>query len=105
MLATLLLAAVLPACSSGTTHHSSDATTAPTAPTSPFGKCADGWLLSTTDQSLGGAPTFVGNGYLATRVPAQGTGYKTSGVETQSQVAGFYAHPPGTTEHRVSVAT
>jgi trehalose/maltose hydrolase-like predicted phosphorylase len=73
--------------------------------TSPFGSSPSGWLLSTTDQSLGGAPTFVGNGYLATRVPPQGTGYHKSPVETQSQVAGFYAHPPGSTEHRVSVAT
>ena len=106
-LVAVVLVGTLPACSSSSAHHSSapSAPTAPTPTTSPFGTSSDGWLLSTTDQSLGGAPTFVGNGYLATRVPTQGTGYRTSPVETQSQVAGFYAHPPGTTEHRISIAT
>jgi trehalose/maltose hydrolase-like predicted phosphorylase len=103
-LVAVLLAASLPACSSGSGHHSTAPTTPPTT-ISPFGPSPAGWLLSTTDSSLGGAPTWVGNGYLATRVPAQGTGYRTTPVETQSQVAGFYAHPPGMTEQRVSVAT
>src|SRR5690349_1742777 len=104
-MALLLAGAVLPACSSSTKHANARRAPAVTTTTSPFGRSPVGWLLTTTDPSLGGAPTFVGNGYLATRVPAQGTGYRTTPVETQSQVAGFYAQPPGTTEHRVSVPT
>src|SRR5690348_4566251 len=104
--ALLLAGAVLPACSSSAKHTKAGGRApAVTTTTSPFGKTPAGWLLTTTDPSLGGAPTFTGNGYLATRVPAQGTGYRTTPVETQSQVAGFYAQPPGTTEHRVSVPT
>jgi trehalose/maltose hydrolase-like predicted phosphorylase len=64
-----------------------------------------GWVLSTTDPTLGGAPTFVGNGYLAERIPAEGSGYESGPVETQSQVAGFYAHLPGETERRATVPT
>ena len=63
------------------------------------------WVLSTTDPAVGGAPTFVGNGYLAARIPAAGSGYTTAPVETQSQIAGFYAHPPGPYERRAGVPT
>lgn len=61
------------------------------------------WTLSTTDPSTGYSPTFVGNGYLAARVPAEGAGYSTSPVQTQAQVAGFYAQPPGSVEVRASL--
>jgi trehalose/maltose hydrolase-like predicted phosphorylase len=64
-----------------------------------------GWVLSTTDPSLGGAPTFVGNGYLAARIPAEGSGYEAAPVETQSQVASFYAHLPGESEQRATLPT
>ena len=64
-----------------------------------------GWVLSTTDPSLGGAPTFIGNGYLAERIPAEGSGYESGPVETQSQVAGFYAHLPGESERRATLPT
>jgi trehalose/maltose hydrolase-like predicted phosphorylase len=74
------------------------ATTVPTRPDA-------GWVLSTTDPSLGGAPTFVGNGYLAERIPAEGSGYESGPVETQSQVAGFYAHVAGESEQRATLPT
>jgi trehalose/maltose hydrolase-like predicted phosphorylase len=63
------------------------------------------WVLSTADPSLGGAPTFIGNGYLAERIPAEGSGYASTPVDTQSQVAGFYAHLPGETERRATLPT
>ena len=52
------------------------------------------WTLSTTDPSSNYAPTFIGNGYLAARVPAEGTGFSTTPIATQSELAGFYANPP-----------
>lgn len=64
-----------------------------------------GWVLSVADPAQDSAPTFVGNGYFAQRIPAEGTGYATAPVETQSQVAGLYAQGPGGTERRVSVPT
>ena len=45
-------------------------------------------MLSTTDPSTNYAPTFVGNGYLAARVPAAGEGYSNSPIVTQSELAG-----------------
>jgi trehalose/maltose hydrolase-like predicted phosphorylase len=65
-----------------------------------------GWQLSSTSISQSeAAPTFVGNGYLGERIPALGTGYAASPVETQSQVAGFYAQPSGQAQQRASVPT
>ena len=63
------------------------------------------WVLSTTDPSTNYAPTFVGNGYLAARVPAAGEGYSNSPIVTQSELAGFYADPPGQFELRASLPT
>ena len=62
-----------------------------------------GWVLSTTDTTKDYAPTFVGNGYLAARVPAAGEGFATSPVVTQSELAGFYAAPAGQYERRASL--
>lgn len=64
-----------------------------------------GWVLSTTDTSTNYAPTFVGNGYLAARVPAAGEGYSDTPITTQSELAGFYADPPGQFERRASLPT
>ena len=67
------------------------------------GGSADGWVLSTTDTTKDYAPTFVGNGYLAARVPAAGEGFSNSPVVTQSELAGFYASPAGQYERRASL--
>ncbi|MBM9503472.1 ricin-type beta-trefoil lectin domain protein [Actinacidiphila acididurans] len=63
----------------------------------------DGWVLSTTDATKDYAPTFVGNGYLAARVPAAGEGFSNSPVVTQSELAGFYAAPAGQYERRAGL--
>lgn len=66
------------------------AASASAAPASP--RSGSSWVLSTTEHGQGYAPTFTGNGYLAARVPAAGSGYGTgNGVETQAQLAGFYS--------------
>ncbi|MGR6970567.1 ricin-type beta-trefoil lectin domain protein [Streptomyces cynarae] len=65
----------------------------------------DGWVLSTTDTSKNYAPTFVGNGYLAARVPAAGEGYSSTPITTQSELAGFYAQRAGQIEQRASLPT
>lgn len=81
---------------------------AATASPSPKGTAApsdDGWVLSTTDPSTNYAPTFVGNGYLAARVPAAGEGYSASPVTTESELAGFYAKPNGQYERRAALPT
>jgi trehalose/maltose hydrolase-like predicted phosphorylase len=80
------------------------ATPASSAPQpSSAGAGADSWVLSTTDTTKDYAPTFVGNGYLAARVPAAGEGFSNSPVVTQSELAGFYAHPAGQNEQRASL--
>jgi trehalose/maltose hydrolase-like predicted phosphorylase len=53
---------------------------------------SSGWDLSTTS-ATDDFPTFVGNGYMGLRVPDAGMGYSAQPVETQAQVAGFYADP------------
>ncbi|MEV6008640.1 ricin-type beta-trefoil lectin domain protein [Streptomyces sp. NPDC051976] len=72
------------------------------ASTTVTGGTAD-WVLSTTDTVSGYSPTFVGNGYLAARVPAAGEGYSSSPVVTQSELAGLYAQPAGSYERRASL--
>lgn len=65
---------------------------------------SSGWVLSTTDTGAGYAPTFIGNGYLAARVPAAGAGYSSSPIVTQSELAGFYGKP-SSFEQRASLPT
>ncbi|MEU1630577.1 ricin-type beta-trefoil lectin domain protein [Streptomyces sp. NPDC020096] len=60
-------------------------------------------MLSTTDTSTNYAPAFVGNGYLASRVPAAGEGFSPGAVLIQSNLAGFYARPSGSYEQRASL--
>ncbi|WP_194893200.1 ricin-type beta-trefoil lectin domain protein [Catenulispora pinisilvae] len=55
------------------------------------------WTLSTTDPTTNYAPTFIGNGYLAARVPAEGTGFSMNPIPTESELAGFYSNPPAET--------
>ncbi|WP_194904330.1 ricin-type beta-trefoil lectin domain protein [Catenulispora rubra] len=80
-----------------------------TAVASPVAAASSGqWVLSTTDPSSNYAPTFVGNGYLAARIPAEGTWFSTNPITTQSELAGFYANPPGAgswPERRASLPT
>ena len=63
----------------------------------------NGWVLSTTGTATNYSPTFVGNGYLAARVPAAGEGYGSTPIVTQSELAGFYAQAPGQYEQRASL--
>jgi trehalose/maltose hydrolase-like predicted phosphorylase len=55
------------------------------------------WTFSTTDPTTDYSPTFIGNGYFSARVPAQGAGYSRTPLNTQAELAGFYADPPGET--------
>jgi trehalose/maltose hydrolase-like predicted phosphorylase len=62
-------------------------------------------LTATNPDSSAYAPTFVGNGYLGVRVPAAGQGYAAGTVPAQSEVAGFYAQPPGDVQQRANIPT
>jgi hypothetical protein len=56
---------------------------------------AEGWTLSTTAPAdAAGAPAYIGNGYVGTRVPADGAGYAETPVATETHVAGVYADKP-----------
>jgi trehalose/maltose hydrolase-like predicted phosphorylase len=84
------------------------ASAAPTGPGHAAGSSGDhgnesGWVLRTTDASSNYAPTFVGNGYLAARIPAAGEGYGSAPVVTQSELAGFYGKAAGQYEQRASL--
>lgn len=64
---------------------------------------ASGWSMSTSDPLRDYHPAFTGNGYLGVRVPGVGQGYATQPVMPQSQVAGFYAEPPGDVARKASL--
>ncbi len=53
------------------------------------------FVLTATSTRLPYAPTFTGNGLIATRVPPAGQGYAGGTVPAQSELAGFYAKPDG----------
>ena len=56
---------------------------------------SDGWTLATTSPAAAaGAPAYIGNGYVGTRVPADGAGYAESPVATETHIAGVYADKP-----------
>lgn len=79
---------------------------APPGSTATQAGASSGWQLSSTSVSQSeAAPTFLGNGYLGERIPALGMGYASAPVQTQSQVAGFYAQPSGHAQQRASVPT
>ncbi|WP_431875353.1 glycosyl hydrolase family 65 protein [Amycolatopsis sacchari] len=75
------------------------------APASATPARDDGWVLSTNDPSKNYSPTFVGNGYLGARVPAEGHGYSSKPIVTQSQLAGFYGAPSAGQEERAGLPT
>ena len=76
----------------------------PASPAAKSGGGSDqGWVLSTSDTSKNYSPTFVGNGYLAARVPAAGEGYGSTPITTQAQLAGFYGAPWNGAEARASL--
>ncbi|GAA1770168.1 discoidin domain-containing protein [Luedemannella helvata] len=53
------------------------------------------WALSTTDPAAAAAaPAYVGNGYVGTRIPADGAGYVSGPVATGTHIAGVYAAVP-----------
>jgi trehalose/maltose hydrolase-like predicted phosphorylase len=101
-----LSALALAGCSLACVPQAALAAPAPPGSTSGQAGASPGWLLTSTSISDSeAAPTFVGNGYLGERIPALGMGYASSPVQTQSQVAGFYAQPPGHAQQRASVPT
>jgi trehalose/maltose hydrolase-like predicted phosphorylase len=61
--------------------------------------------LTATNSGSGYAPTFTGNGMLGVRVPPAGQGYAAGTVPAQSELAGFYAQPPGGVEQRANIPT
>ncbi|WP_410586366.1 glycosyl hydrolase family 65 protein [Amycolatopsis sp. lyj-23] len=77
--------------------------TVPPATSAPGPADDGGWVLSTNDTSANYSPTFVGNGYLAARVPAAGHGYSSRPIVTQSQLAGFYGAPSAGQEERAGL--
>ncbi len=73
----------------------------PTDPASGKGSS----LLTATNTGPRYAPTFTGNGELGVRVPPEGQGYSGGSVPTQSELAGFYAQPPGGVQERANIPT
>jgi trehalose/maltose hydrolase-like predicted phosphorylase len=69
----------------------------PAAARAAAARRADPWVLSTDSFTPAYNPTYIGNGYMGTRVPAEGEGYSSSPVETDARVAGVYQQTvPGT---------
>jgi hypothetical protein len=67
----------------------------PPRPAAAATAAADGWTLATTSPAAAaGAPAYIGNGYVGTRVPADGAGYADAPVATETHVAGVYADKP-----------
>jgi trehalose/maltose hydrolase-like predicted phosphorylase len=63
------------------------------------------YVLTATDTGPTYAPTFTGNGELGVRVPPAGQGYAGGTVAAQSELAGFYAQPPGDVQKRANTPT
>src|SRR5580658_5046894 len=63
------------------------------------------FVLTATSTGPRYAPTFTGNGELGVRVPPDGQGYAGGTVPTQSELAGFYAQPPGGVQQRANIPT
>jgi trehalose/maltose hydrolase-like predicted phosphorylase len=73
------------------------------APPAPRG--AGSFSLATASPGGTYAPTFTGNGMLGVRAPAIGQGYAGGSVPAQSELAGFYAQPPGGVQQRANIPT
>ena len=55
---------------------------------------SDGWVLATTSPAAAaGAPAYIGNGYVGTRVPADGAGYADAPVATETPPYGRSSAP------------
>jgi trehalose/maltose hydrolase-like predicted phosphorylase len=63
------------------------------------------YALTATDTGSSYAPTFTGNGELGVRIPPTGQGYASGSVPAQSELAGFYAQPPGGVQQRANIPT
>src|SRR5436305_6359280 len=63
------------------------------------------YVLTATSTGATYAPTFTGNGVLGVRVPPAGQGYAGGTVPAQSELAGFYAQPPGDVQKRANTPT
>ncbi len=63
------------------------------------------YRLTATNNGANYAPTFTGNGMLGVRVPDVGQGYAGGQVPAQSELAGFYAQPPGDVQQRANIPT
>ncbi len=102
-LASVLAVAAI-ACASGC--GSGGATQASAAPVAsdPAGGTGS-YILTATDTGNGYEPTFTGNGELGVRVPPTGQGYAAGTVPAQSELAGFYAEPPGGVQQRANIPT
>ncbi len=77
------------------------------APSSPRAVPGGGgaWVLTAGNTGPMYAPTFTGNGVLGVRVPPNGQGYAGGTVAAQSELAGFYAQPPGDVQQRANIPT
>ncbi len=59
------------------------------------GAAAPGWSLATERAAASAAaPPYLGNGYVGTRIPADGAGRVTAPVATETHIAGVYADVP-----------
>ena len=68
----------------------SAAVEAPSAPSSP-----DPFTMTATSYQSGYSPAYIGNGYVGTRVPAQGMGYVADAtVPTTTVIAGVWQQTP-----------
>ena len=63
------------------------------------------YVLTAASTAGSYAPTFTGNGLLGVRVPPSGQGYAPGTVPAQSELAGFYAQPPGDVQQRANIPT
>ncbi|MBM9503046.1 ricin-type beta-trefoil lectin domain protein [Actinacidiphila acididurans] len=95
--ALLVAMASIPSTAAASTNATGSTSTTSTGPTARQAAGSGPWTLSTTDPSTAYTPTFIGNGYLAARVPAEGTGLSVDPITTESELAGFYADPPAET--------
>ncbi|MBF6557777.1 MAG: glycoside hydrolase family 65 protein [Acidimicrobiales bacterium] len=73
-------------------------------PTDPPGGTGS-FLLAAANTGQTYAPTFTGNGELGIRVPPLGQGYGGEAMSTPSELAGFYAQPPGGVQQRANIPT
>jgi len=66
------------------------------APALPAAPASDPFVMTATSSTSGYSPAYVGNGYVGTRIPAQGMGYvAVSTVPTTTIVAGVWQQAPG----------